>query len=246
MSEYNLPEEENQIEQKEERLEKIKKEFKVPGSENNLNIVNLVYIFVAALVFGIIFISIMLKSVSPNIDLDNGDEHVASMNQRGDEKEEEEYDSIRSQIDQRLKMIQNEEEMPGVSDRGYESDEEIVERLRRNEEQTKKTEVEKITKNDTAKRNDVKIEPVSVPAIEAPRPNTISKIYIGQYSDMQKAIEMQNNIINSGLTVTPVIKEVNGYYTIQAGAFINYDSAKNLAVQLENAGYSAKIVKEIR
>lgn len=245
MPEENFQEEENLIEQKEEKPEKIKKEFRVPGAENNINVVNLVYIFVVALVFGIVFISIMLKSVSPNIDLDNGDEHVASMNQRGDENEEE-YDSIRSQIDQRLKMIQNEEEMPGVSDRGYESDEEIVERLRRNEEQTKKIEVEKVTKEDAEKRNNVKVEPVSIPTVEAPKPNTISKIYIGQYSDMQKAIEMQNNIINSGLTVTPVIKEVNGYYTIQAGAFTNYDSAKNLAIQLENAGFSAKIVKEIR
>ena len=188
----------------------------------------------------------MLKSVSPNIDLDNGDEHVASMNQRGDEENEEDNDSIRSQIDQRLKMIQNEEEMPGVSDRGYESDEELVERLRSNEEQTKKVEVEKVKKTGAETQNDIKIEPISLPTVEAPKPNTVSKIYIGQYSDMQKAIDMQNNIINSGVSVTPIIKEVNGYYTIQVGAFTNYDSAKNLAVQLENAGFSAKIVKEIR
>ena len=63
---------------------------------------------------------------------------------------------------------------------------------------------------------------------------------------MQRAVEMQANLINSGLGINPVIREVNGYYTIQAGAFSNYDSAKSLSDQINNAGFSAKIVKELK
>ena len=35
-------------------------------------------------------------------------------------------------------------------------------------------------------------------------------------------------------------------YTIQAGVFSNYEAARRLADQLNNAGFSAKIVKEIK
>ena len=74
----------------------------------------------------------------------------------------------------------------------------------------------------------------------------VSKIYIGQFSDMQRAVEMQANLLNSGLNINPIIKEVNGYYTIQVGAFSNYDSAKSLSDQINNAGFSAKIIRELK
>ena len=54
-----------------------------------------------------------------------------------------------------------------------------------------------------------------------------------QQEDIQnlRLLENGNNAINSGLGINPVIREVNGYYTIQAGAFSNYDSAKNQYVE---------------
>ena len=143
--------------------------------------------------------------------------------------------------------------MPGVADRGYETDEELVERLRRDETKNNEKnnnvlkENEKDEQLQQTQQEKPSIETVTVP-IESPKPDTnmVSKIYIGQFSDMQKAVEMQANLINSGLGINPVIREVNGYYTIQAGAFSNYDSAKKLSEQINNAGFSAKIVREIK
>ena len=167
------------------------------------------------------------------------------MDQRGDEEDEL---NIRAQIDQRLKMIQNEEEMPGVSEKSYETDEEIVERLRRDE--TKENQPSEDVLNLEQKETDPAkhvLDTVTLPTEEQKTDtNKISKVYIGQFSDMQKAVEMQANLFGSGLDINPIIKEVNGYYTIQAGAFANYEMAKAFVETLNNAGFSAKIVKEIK
>lgn len=235
--------EENKLPNEDDITNENLKSFRVPEEKSNnfAFLKNILLVFCATLVIGIIFISTVLKSASPTVDLDIGEEPVASMDQRGDE----DYDNIRMQIDERLKMIQNEEEMPGVSNNDYESDEEIIKRLR-SDESSKSDKTAK--KQDVIKNEEVSldIEPLSIPAADAPKVNYLSKIYIGQFSDMDKAVEMQSNILNSGADVNTVIKEVNGYYTIQAGVFTNYESAKAVADKLNNAGFSAKIVKEIR
>ena len=223
-----------------------KKEFKIPENGNN-NKRNLVLLFFTTFVFGIIAVSFFLKELSPNMDLDIGENPIASMNQRDDG--EEDY-SIRSQVDRRLKMIQNDDEMPGVSEKnidedGYEKPEDIVKRLREKVDNKSDNNEDEITlqKNETDSHT---IEPVKVQIQDAIPQSSISKIYIGQYSSMEKAVEMQEAVVNADLGVNPVIRLVNGYYTIQAGAFSNPESAKSLANQLIDAGFAAKIVKEIR
>ena len=231
-------------------IEEEKREFRVPESNGN-NRNNLIYLFIITFVFGIIFVSIFLKGLTPSMDLDIGENPVASMDQRGDE----DY-NVRAQIDQRLKMIQNDDDMPGVS--GYETPEDIVKRLRGDDESGKKTD-EETEKTKKAEDEDspftmepIRVQPkdvnVSVNTSQPPAQNqtTITKIYIGQFSDINKAVEMQANIMNAGMNINPVIKEVNGYYTIQAGAYSNYESAKNVAAELNNAGFSAKLVREIK
>lgn len=230
--------------------EQEKQEFKVPDN-NKDNKRSLIYLFIGTFAFGIIFISIFLKGITPSMDLDIGENPVASMDQRGDE----DY-NVRAQIDQRLKMIQNDDDMPGVS--GYETPEDIVKRLRGDDESGKKTD-EETEKTKKAEDEDspftmepIRVQPkdvnVSVNTSQPPAQNqtTITKIYIGQFSDINKAVEMQANIMNAGMNINPVIKEVNGYYTIQAGAYSNYESAKNVAAELNNAGFSAKLVREIK
>ena len=217
-----------------------KREFKVPETNKGKGY-GLIYLFLFTFVFVIILVSAFLKNLTPNMDLEIGENPVALMNQRGDE---EDY-NIRSQIDQRLKMIQNDEEMPGVSEnRDYETPEEIVNRLR--EDATKDKKNEEVILNTKEENKSPEIEPVRVKPADIVREDTIIKIYIGQYSDIQKAVDMQANIIDSEVNASPIIKEVNGYYTVQAGAFSNPESAKNLTNELINAGFAAKMVKEIK
>ena len=221
-----------------------KREFKVPDNKEKDNKKNLIYLFLITFVLGIIVVSIFLKGISPNMDLDIGENPVASMDQRDDEEDF----NIRAQIDQRLKMIQNDDELPGVSEKneGYETPEEIVKRLRGETDEYKKSEKDDVVTLQTKEQQNNTMEPVRVQMKDIPPANTVSKIYIGQYSTMDKAVEMQENIINSGVNISPIIKEVNGYYTVQAGVFSNYESAKALSNQLINAGFAAKIVREVK
>lgn len=212
----------------------ITKNFKVQSSEPE-NRISMLYLFLATFVVAVIFISFLLKSVSPSMDIDIGENPVPAMDQREDEE------GGLNAIDQRLKMIQNDEKMPGVSElRGFEEPEDTVKRLRAENKEA----IEENNKD--SEEVDLKIEPVKVQINDVEKVSTITKIYVGQYSDMQKAVEMQTNIINSGLQLSPMITEVNGYYTVQVGAFANYDAAKTYATQLQNAGFAAKIVKEFK
>lgn len=224
--------------------EEEKKEFRVPESSQGSG-KKLFLLFVVTFVVVTISASIFFKNLFSNVDVNIGENPIAAMDQRGDEEDEL---NIRAQIDQRLKMIQNEEEMPGVSERGYETDEEIVERLRRDE--TKENLPSEESMNIEQKEQDATqkvLETITLPTEEQKNDsNKISKVYIGQFSDMQKAVEMQANLFASGLDINPIIKEVNGYYTIQAGAFSNPEAAKGFVETLNNAGFSAKIVREIK
>lgn len=215
-----------------------KREFKVPESDNKEKNNNLIYIFLFTFIAGIIFVSVFLKGITPNIDLDIGENPVAAMNQRGDD----ENFNVRAQIDQRLKMIQNDDEMPGVSERNdFETPEDIIKRLRGETVNSKN-----IEKENNEEKNDITIEPVRVQMQDIQPAVTVTKIYIGQFSTMEKALEMQDAVISSDVNVNPIIRTVNGYYTIQVGAFSSYDSAKSLANQLTNAGFAAKLVKELK
>ena len=99
-----------------------KKGFKVP-EESLITGRNIILVFLVTFVVVVIFASMFLKGLFSNVDINIGENPVASMNQRADEENDL---NIRAQLDPRLKMIQNEEEMPGVSERGYETDEEII------------------------------------------------------------------------------------------------------------------------
>jgi len=215
-------------------MEEEKRGFRVP-EDNTADKKKMAYLFVITFVVVVFLVSLFLKCVSPNTDLDIG-ENSSQIEQSDND--------VNSHIDQRLRMIQNDDDMPGVSGKnGLETPEELANRLKNDNEVSQK-EQEKADKKALDAANEHKIEPVQLetqdPATQTP---TYSKIYIGQYTSMQDAVAMQSMVMNSGLVDAPQIKSVNGYYTIQAGVFQNYESAKALANKLNNAGFAAKIVK---
>lgn len=225
-----------------------KENYQYPNLQEKKNHTSIL-IFTITFIVGVIFVSLFFKSISPEMDLDVGDNPIPSMNQRNGEDSDNRDFNVRAQIDQRLKMIQSEDEMPGVS---YETPEDIVNKFRENFSDINNDEDQIINNNLEEEKEEEEKKDISIPQeivrvqINDVQKTTITKVYVGQFSSLEKAIETQKAIIDADSTISPILKEVNGYYTAQVGAFSNYDSAKALATKLLELGFYAKIVKELK
>lgn len=73
---------------------------------------------------------------------------------------------------------------------------------------------------------------------------SLNKVMIGSYSSLEEAKKVQENIAGANMNVTPVVKQVNGKYTVQAGAFSDKKKADSLVDKLNANNYSASVKNE--
>ncbi len=199
------------------------------------------YLYLFAFVFFIVLIglSYILKSYSPDIDVAIGNNEALTLS------ESEIGVEIKS-IDERLKWIQMEDEMPSVAKRDNEE---------KQEEKTDVTEdrsVEKAEKPPIPSIEDIKnqrpdfrnISPAT-PVIPLPeRPVTITKVYLGSYSSLEEAMIIQNKISNEEPELEPFIKAIRDTYIVQLGSFADKEKATALIIKLKEKGYNPKIISE--
>ena len=137
-----------------------------------------VSIFLITFIVTFAFVALSVKYFSPEIDVEiEGKEQIA------------EEDVEKGSVDERLRWIQFEDNMPGVSTRFTEET-----------ENTQKTKDDNVIvydeeNNETNKNNEIeKLEEVQEvkPLIATPVPsvNKISKVYVGQFSNIEQAIQI--------------------------------------------------------
>lgn len=229
-------------------------EYDTPGKANKKSWTSFFFVtFIATLVF----ICMMFLLFSPRVDVQIGGEEQTA------EKENFEEDTYRSNVDHRLQWIQMEdnEEEPKQED-GFLGKFKVVdakdssESVPSTENDEKPVENSDYYKNENAtnqqKKNDNTKENIAESAIYLPdlemahtaTKTTLSKVYIGSYQDINKAIEVQNKLAESNLQISPFIKQKDGLYYIQAGSFASAAKAESLVQQLAQIGLSAKVVEE--
>ena len=76
------------------------------------------------------------------------------------------------------------------------------------------------------------------------KPVTLNRVVVGSYSSIDKAKEAYDKMVDSDLEVAPIIKEVQGNYTLQVGAFTDKEKANKLVGTLKDKQYSAEIKSE--
>lgn len=213
------------------------------------------YVILFAFVFtlALVGLSYIVKSFSPDVDVAIGNNEALTLNDSEMEVE------IKT-IDERLKWIQMEDELPTVSIRTPK------EKTEKNTNNTK-TEEQNNNKNDV-KKNEKKNTKNIVKKEEAPRPtisdfkkdfrltrkqNTettetekhkISKVYVGNFTTIEEAVQIQNKISLEETEIIPFIKSLNGKYIVQLGSFSDEQRASSLVTRMKAKGYSAKIMTE--
>lgn len=197
------------------------------------------YLFTFVFIIVLIGISYILKSYSPDIDVEIGNNDALTLS-------EAEMDVEIKSIDERLKWIQMEDEMPTVAKRDNET---------QNEEEKQKENIEtekQIIKPPIPSIEDIKeqrpdfrsISPVT-PVIPLPeRPVTITKVYLGSYSTLEEAMAVQSKIANEDSSIEPFIKAIRDTYIVQLGSFADKEKANAFIIRLKEKGYAPKVISE--
>lgn len=226
--------------------EKYKKKKQKEDPKNTL-IIAIGTFFMALLLF-----TAIAKSLSPDVDVTIGDDSGTDAKESGL--------GVKRFIDERLKLIQMEDNSAGVSIKKtdaeqsqYNSDSDILPQ----EQEEKLTFPKK--KNDnfdegTNVQNDSDDEFVRQ-SIQPPRPKPkdvrtpfenpkMSKVYVGRYATVEQARVAQDILVDSGLNITPFIKNLGSYYTLQVGSYSNKATAEGLASELQRNNFPARVIQE--
>ncbi len=204
-------------------------------------------LFTITFLLTLVAVTYVIKNYSPNVDVEIGGENESQV-----AYDEEDGIEPKKAVDDRLKWIQLEDNMPGVSKRDgeeeikYEETDTQKERTKEEKRSEQKEEMKEITLQTEEAPISENTDRVKTP-IQAQNPSQpfkMAKIYVGSYSNIEQAIQAQNRLMETNLTVSPFVKEVNGMYVLQVGSYANINKAEALVRDINAAGFSATLVQE--
>lgn len=208
-------------------------------------------IFVTTFFAMLLLFSVIVKAISPNVDVSIGNDSETDAKETGL--------GVKKFIDERLKMIQMEDNSAGVSvknddkpsygvsDAGFNKPSQVAD--------------EKVTlpkKNNTISdsSSDDDDQPIQ-PAVHTPPPRPVnkdmtnpfvspkmSKVYVGRYSTVEQAKVAQEILMDAGLDITPFVKDLGGSYTLQIGSYSSRAKAEGLASELQRNNFPARVIQE--
>lgn len=209
-------------------------------------------LFIVTFLISLIVITYFIKSFSPNVDVEIGGE--SEEHQTVDESTD---SDIKKAIDDRLRWIQLEDNMPGAAKRNDEQNQDGVsyETDKVKTPQEIAEEVENKSQHQDSNRKELKpieyvgpqhkstLEP-PVPVTPQAEPPKMSKVYVGSYPTIEQAIQAQNKLMSTSASVSPFVKEVNGSYVLQAGSYASAGKAEAVSREINSLGFHARVVKE--
>lgn len=186
-------------------------------------------IFVSAFFILLLLFLGIAKQISPDIDVSIGDDN-AKISQSDDEK---------SEIDERLKLLQIEDK--GQQDEMFASelDEKVV-----LPEHKKDEKAEVVNEEEPIKLVEKEATPKpSETASPAPQSLT-SKVVVGYYATKEQAEVAKGIIAESGMNISPFVRSIGGAYTIQVGSYSTREKAQSVVNDLLRNNYPARIIAE--
>lgn len=213
-----------------------------------------IYLFLFIFLSALIGFSYLVKSFSPDIDVTIGNKEAMTLG-------ESDMDIEVKSIDERLKWIQMEDDLPSVALRNFkekEIDEDLTKKekddLKDSENKKEKEKEQKETKPtksapvptiEEIKKTDFREIPAAMPEKVVPLPKpSITRVYFGSYSNIEDATAVQNEVAKIDASLSPYIKSTNGSYMVQVGSFADRDRAAALVSKLKAKGLSPKISYE--
>lgn len=223
--------------------DRYKKKKKNDKSKNG------VLLFVTTFFATLLLFTIIAKSLSPNVDVSIGEDTGTDAKETGL--------GVKKFIDDRLKVIQMEDNSAGASAKGDNK----INRVNNDasfdkysQELDEKINLPTDKTDGSATTNDNDNYQTKV-ASNPPRPNTkdlstpfvspkMTKVYVGRYATIEQAKVAQGILLDSGINITPFVKDLGGSYTLQVGSYSNKAKADGLASELQRNNFPARVVQE--
>lgn len=217
----------------------------------NFGFLKYLLLFVFVFVLALVGISHFVNSYSPKVDVTIGDTDE-SLTLSNPEAEIE-----MKTIDERLKWIQMEDEMPSVAiretlsadEKELQDKKELIEKEKEEEKNSDdvvldvvqpKQEVPKPAMSDIVKQSTQDFRTAAKQAvIPAPIP-ALTKVYLGPFSTLDEAVQIQQKVGNDMPEIMPFVKSINGEYIVQIGSFSSKDVANIFIQKAQEKGYSPK------
>lgn len=197
-------------------------------------------IFVSAFFILLLLFLGIAKQISPEIDVTIGDD-----------SKEETINVDKNEVDDRLKLLQQEDNGQIAKEDtmfATELDEKVIipEHKKKLEEEQKTNEEEKVVKTEKAATpkpsETASPEPVLPPSVQ--QAVSSSKVVVGYYSTKEQAEVAKGIIAESGLNISPFVRSIGGAYTIQVGSYSSREKAQMVVNDLLRNNYPARIINE--
>lgn len=197
-----------------------------------------IIIFVSVFFILLLLFLGIAKQLSPEIDVAIGDDENATATEDVADK---------TNVDDRLKLLQQEDEGKKAQDDTFASelDEKVVLPTHKKAGNSDaSTQEEPVTLAD--KTANPKPAVTSSPAQKAmtTQSATPAKVVVGYYSTRDQAEVAKGIIAESGLNISPYVRNIGGAYTIQIGSYTTREKAQSIANELLRNNYPARIIME--
>lgn len=196
-----------------------------------------IIIFVSAFFILLLLFLGIAKQLSPEIDVSIGEDENQTATEDVADK---------TSVDDRLKLLQQEDEGQKTKDNTFatELDEKVVLPDHKKAETTDNTTQEAMT----LPAKTINSKPVTT-TNPTPKPVTTqatntAKVVVGYYSTREQAEVAKGIIAESGLNISPYVRNIGGAYTIQVGSYATREKAQSIANELLRNNYPARIIME--
>lgn len=198
--------------------------------------------FVSAFFVMLLLFLGIAKQISPEIDVSIGEENNVSTE-----------DALKTSVDDRLKLIQNEDNTENVQDDTFspELDEKI--KLPENTKKSDETAEEEPQKEEapiTLPEKNATPKPAATASVP-PKPTvapmaagTNAKVVVGYYTTKEQAEVAKGIISEAGLNISPFVRNIGGAYTIQVGSYSTREKAQTVVNDLLRNNYPARVIIE--
>lgn len=206
-------------------------------------------IFVSVFIVGVLIILGFAKILSPNVDV------AISVNDGPASVAGDDGDNSMTVVDDRLRKLKLEDEGKKEGEEEMfspELDEKVI-----LPQQHRKTVGQMEAEKNTAVENKVteaKLNSAATAVNEQKKeeqkqtqkpevtPTSTAKVVVGYYATDKQAEVAKSIIQDAGLGVTPIVKNMGGYYTLQVGSYSTREKAQQFANSLLKSNFPARVV----
>lgn len=201
-----------------------KKYMKKEAQKDN----SLIKIFILSFFGMLLVFTFLIKSFSPSVDTSIGDYQQETVDYQQDE--------TKKIVDDRLSMIQSEDQGKNFSDLMNKADDVQKDTSKNNVNQN--TTVD----NSYSQSGDVTVD---APQPVTPKAEPVYKVYVGTYTSAEQAKVAKEIIQESGNGLNPIVKCIgSNNYTLQVGLFKSKQSAESLLYTVQQNHLPGRVVQE--